>query len=659
MQRDVTTTFEIEDSIMSGLQATLPGRSQNGYINADRGSNGVLSSKEEFYDWFGMHIVDKVYRDELCGNGLCEAQEYAGFGRFGCIKDCGRYLNTTRIYVNVNDFESEVQKFWPSLTLTQNNFRYNIWSETMQDFLLKEDATTSTNMEAPDGLFELRLYQAESVSDIVDESSISQAFRVASGGKGGKLPTRATNISDYRYGDAREILSTATRNLLYVDEYCTFNSALPAAAQDEYCATKYSLRDFEIRTLGMYGLQGRIFFKNGSTGISNLTQLSFCGLSPSTAHLGRSHRPNIESYGALAAQCSQRRTSGGDAPLRLGGRRSLHGLEQRGGRDDAPADADRQGQDEGRDEGEDDLIRADKSWAGDRGHADRIDERAGRGGGLMVEAEGAGVGAGHQRGAEGQGVLRGEVEMLDLEQGRGREEYGLPASDVPEIGLGTVVGDVGRGQSAAASKEALVKEGGVNQGGRKDVVMERDSVRMVEPGDDSKRRNEYVEEAEKALRRLGLSKGRSSGSEAAHFEGRRGWRDPVRASRLLVKRRGGLRGGFGRRSVLSPPALGLKPTQADVVLTGRAGIIQVTNETFLSRSIPVPPPHPGDALNPKPSSFEVNSRSTTPSFLLHPLLPGPTQPSIPSSLKTINHSIRSFRGNAVPPKFGGILNPKP
>ena len=36
-------------------------------------------------------------------------EEYAGFGRFGCIKDCGRFRNTTKIYINMFDFFEQVK----------------------------------------------------------------------------------------------------------------------------------------------------------------------------------------------------------------------------------------------------------------------------------------------------------------------------------------------------------------------------------------------------------------------------------------------------------------------------------------------------------------------------------------------------------------------
>ena len=72
------------------------------------------------------------------GDGICSMpEEYAGFGRFGCIKDCGRFKNTTKIYINMQDFFDQVKmvdrwdvsKTAPVLARPNPRFSYNIWSE--------------------------------------------------------------------------------------------------------------------------------------------------------------------------------------------------------------------------------------------------------------------------------------------------------------------------------------------------------------------------------------------------------------------------------------------------------------------------------------------------------------------------------------------------
>ena len=113
----------------------------------------------------------------MCGDGICDSpHEYSGFGRFGCIKDCDRFLNTTRIYVELEDFVKATSKVWdiskagPILTRAQPGFKWNIWSYTMQDFVLAEDSDlTSVDVEVPDGRLELRLYQTGIVSEAIDK----------------------------------------------------------------------------------------------------------------------------------------------------------------------------------------------------------------------------------------------------------------------------------------------------------------------------------------------------------------------------------------------------------------------------------------------------------------------------------------------------------
>lgn len=52
--------------------------------------------------WLENTIIDGVFVDPVCGDGLCEQpQEFASVfeGRAGCSADCGTFLNTTKTYV--------------------------------------------------------------------------------------------------------------------------------------------------------------------------------------------------------------------------------------------------------------------------------------------------------------------------------------------------------------------------------------------------------------------------------------------------------------------------------------------------------------------------------------------------------------------------------
>ncbi|CAI7891251.1 unnamed protein product [Closterium sp. NIES-53] len=50
----------------------------------------TLSGPEDFYTWLNDTILQVVWKDPPCGNGVCERPlEFPAFGRFGCEADCG------------------------------------------------------------------------------------------------------------------------------------------------------------------------------------------------------------------------------------------------------------------------------------------------------------------------------------------------------------------------------------------------------------------------------------------------------------------------------------------------------------------------------------------------------------------------------------------
>ncbi len=75
-------------------------------------------------------------RARLAGDGICQSpEEYPGFGRFGCTKDCGVWRSTTKLYINMQDFfdQLKTQDGWDVARATPGRpnprFSYNIWSE--------------------------------------------------------------------------------------------------------------------------------------------------------------------------------------------------------------------------------------------------------------------------------------------------------------------------------------------------------------------------------------------------------------------------------------------------------------------------------------------------------------------------------------------------
>eukprot|EP00897_Mesotaenium_endlicherianum_P009263 jgi/Mesen1/8365/ME000464S07769 len=62
----------------------------------------------DIYSWLNDTIINTIYKDAECGDGVCSApEEYPGFGTFGCQADCGSLTRT----------------FGPQLTSVSKRFR--------------------------------------------------------------------------------------------------------------------------------------------------------------------------------------------------------------------------------------------------------------------------------------------------------------------------------------------------------------------------------------------------------------------------------------------------------------------------------------------------------------------------------------------------------
>lgn len=141
MQRDTTLAYSIEASLINSIVAGLPG-------------DGRIVNTDQFYDWMQSDLVGRIFTDPICGDGTCEyPQEYAGFGRFGCEKDCGKYLYTSTVTVDLKPFYNASAGIFPGGDFNQDwelsgkiddrklnaDFRWNIYSDTMGEFIFAED----------------------------------------------------------------------------------------------------------------------------------------------------------------------------------------------------------------------------------------------------------------------------------------------------------------------------------------------------------------------------------------------------------------------------------------------------------------------------------------------------------------------------------------
>eukprot|EP00897_Mesotaenium_endlicherianum_P009133 jgi/Mesen1/8248/ME000445S07401 len=69
----------------------------------------LFQNADDIYSWINDTILQNIYRDPDCGNGICSyPEEFPGFGRFGCTADCGVLQNVTTVIVKFStDFQSD------------------------------------------------------------------------------------------------------------------------------------------------------------------------------------------------------------------------------------------------------------------------------------------------------------------------------------------------------------------------------------------------------------------------------------------------------------------------------------------------------------------------------------------------------------------------
>ncbi|EKX35677.1 hypothetical protein GUITHDRAFT_146313 [Guillardia theta CCMP2712] len=136
-KRDSQILYGIESSLLVSLVADLPSQS----------------------------VLNRVFKDRVCGDGVCDRPaEFPGFGRFGCIPDCGKYPNLTTVSLSLRDViaDSGTLLGWDltlsdsSLDPSRSKFTYNIYSYTMNVFE-KDIYNETVSFELPDGEYTLVL----------------------------------------------------------------------------------------------------------------------------------------------------------------------------------------------------------------------------------------------------------------------------------------------------------------------------------------------------------------------------------------------------------------------------------------------------------------------------------------------------------------------
>ena len=220
------------DTIVSDIYNA--GVGSYGYTESKLGTINFLQSESQIVDWINSSILARVFVDAICGDGICSETEFPGFGRYGCIADCGAYPNVTSVTIDLTSFMNskpiininkwDISNVIPSLK-ADPRYRWNIYSESLEDYIFAEDQEEGqVTVNLLDGVYWFELYQTgESSLNISLEDMYLNGYIVAD-----TVPNRAAQTA-YKYGDYREFLSTTIAMMDAVNSYC-FSSDVPLTA---------------------------------------------------------------------------------------------------------------------------------------------------------------------------------------------------------------------------------------------------------------------------------------------------------------------------------------------------------------------------------------------------------------------------------------------
>uniref|UniRef100_A0A7S0YX08 C2 domain-containing protein n=1 Tax=Hemiselmis tepida TaxID=464990 RepID=A0A7S0YX08_9CRYP len=316
LQRNPSTAFSVESSFQQALLASLP--------VGEEGSQ-FISGESDIYDWLDQKIFSQVFTDPQCGDGFCERDkgETAGFGRFGCIDDCGRYLKTTQLTIKLEDWvqstkaslvaDDTADSFF-NIDLTKMKrtlnpgYKFNIYSETMGDYIFANDMPCNDTylVDVPDGKHTLHFYQTEKMSDRIDPSEIYNNLLTVPD----TLPERNSS-NDFQYGDKREALATQAVLMRQLNDHC-FGGALDLNVPEQQSAFLQCLfippADKYLRVLGTYGVMGTVARGNGTKGRVNLVNVPLCGIVPD-GYTGLKNNANRQAVISAGVSCDSARRS--------------------------------------------------------------------------------------------------------------------------------------------------------------------------------------------------------------------------------------------------------------------------------------------------------------------------------------------------------------
>jgi hypothetical protein len=217
------------DTIVSDIYAT--GTGSYGYTESKLGTVNFLQSHEQILEWINASILQRVFVDAICGDGICSETEFPGFGRFGCAADCGAFQNVTSVTVDLTSFMKskpvinlnkwDISHVIPSMK-ADPRFRWNIFSESLGDYVFLGDREEGqVTVDLLDGVYWFELFQTGQTSlNVSAEDMYLNGYIVS-----GSIPKREAQTA-YKYGDYREFLSTSVAMLDAMYGYC-YSSDVP------------------------------------------------------------------------------------------------------------------------------------------------------------------------------------------------------------------------------------------------------------------------------------------------------------------------------------------------------------------------------------------------------------------------------------------------
>jgi len=337
-QRDVPQAFLVEGALFYNVLGDI------GVVAPGEETVMELTRSDDFYDWLEGNLIDQVYTDPACGDGVCDSpDEFPGFGRFGCIPDCGRYKKTTLATVDMEDYfeysksitggmhaDNGKASEWDMSQVVDKkkdihpDFRWNIWSDAMGDYIFAEPQKPTASgspvkVLLPDGRHELRFFQYRKVSEEIDVGAIFDQLLMLPN----TLPKR-TMPTDYGYGDKLEAISAGAIMMKQLNDYCYSGKQDPMPKECESAAniragTAIPTIDTKFKALGSYGLSGKITIPNPKSPVKPpsptvLVTAGFCGILKNGTQ-GIKNRYNKINFQAAGMDCGARRA--GRRELRL------------------------------------------------------------------------------------------------------------------------------------------------------------------------------------------------------------------------------------------------------------------------------------------------------------------------------------------------------